>query len=142
MLGLAREAEGLLWSYPINALRLNDAESQLAELRNLLDCRGQTYDHIPAKSGTHSDPVAGLFERIEPIERIVAKLRDNVAVVADLRDTLKHSQDSKDVDMYNLMELFYFEHKGFSEVASLLGKSVRTLSRVRQSLIASVIKRM
>ena len=134
-----RYAEHLLYSYPVNMMRIREAELTLARLREETDCHAQNYNYCPQSAGGHSDPVAGYHAKVDRLERTLIRLREETAPIEKVRTFLLKSADERDSDMLFVLELFYFEKMRLEDVALHLQKSVKTIGRRRQELTGLVL---
>ena len=118
----SRMAETLLFTFPVNIMRIREAKAALKILRAENDCRAQNYDHPAASSGTHSDPVSTYHAKLEMLEHRIAMLTRKIEPVQYVRDFLRVSHDDREIDMLFVMDLYYFERRKLDEVALHLRK--------------------
>lgn len=137
-----QRAEKLLYAFPVNLMRLNETVFSLKALRAETDCHAQNYEAPRSSAGTHSAPVESYNSRLEALEHSVARLRKEIEPVKNVRTFLELSNDERDIEMYCVMELYYFEKRKMEDVALHLQKSLSTLSRRRQELVGLVMREM
>ena len=137
-----RRAEKLLYSFPVNLMRMRETVQSLRELRQQSDCHAQRYEQSFSSEGTHSDPVAAYNAKLAHLEEQLVRQYSAICPVMAVRSVIKNSSNERYREMFYIMELFYFEHMTLTDVAIHLQKSVSTLSRRRQELTGLVINEM
>ena len=135
-----RQAESLLYTFPVNIMRRREAKDSLKTLRAETDCHAQNYGRPSVSTGTHSDPVSVYHAKVEMLELRIAMLTRKIEPVQYVRDFLMRSHDVRDSDMFIVMDMYYFERMKLEEVAALMRKSPSTLARRRQELIGLVMR--
>ena len=137
-----RQAEKYLYAFPIRLIRWQDKMLELHTLRHETDCHAQNYEAVHASEGTHSEPVASYYAKIEAAENACASLGRKVIPVMRLRQFLKNAHSERYIIMFQVMELKYFERLETNEVAYHLQKSIKTIARRRHELIDLTIEEL
>lgn len=130
-----RQAEKHLYTFPVKLMRWQELLLELFTLRQETDCHAQSYEAIHAPEGTHSEPVASYYAKIEAAEKGIVSLGRDCIPIMRLRNFLKISQSERYRTMYSVMELFYFERWKLSDVSEHLRKSIKTIARRRHELV-------
>ena len=133
-----KHAERLLYSYPVNILRLHSAILELRQLRAETDCHAQSYEQTFSSEGQHSAPVEHYAERVAALEQRIRSLIADTDPVSVVRCDLKNSDNELSRELFCIMELYYFEHGSIEDVAFHLQRSVSTVQRRRQDLVGLV----
>ena len=137
-----RQAEKMLYSFPINMMRLNECLLKLSDLRSQTDCHAQSYENIMQDTGTPNEPVYKYYIEIEKLELHIKTLIKRTKPLIELRNEIKNSQDERLIEIYYVMEMYYFEKWSMNDIAFHLQKSLKTLQRRRHELVELVIKAM
>ena len=135
-----RIAEKLLYTYPVNMMRYQEAVLSYMRLKGETDCHAQSYEHTGTPSEP-SDPPNEYVSRLMKAEREVRKYSSRTREIRELRQDLKHSEEVREGVMLLVMELVYFEGMSMRELAMHLGMNERTLYRRREELVHEVMKR-
>ncbi len=134
-----RQAERLLYTYPLNLMRLRDTRYALWRLRVETDCHAQNYDKSPSSAGSHSDPPGQYVQQLMTLESQSEKFMKSTAPIRELRYRLGRSSERADAQKLSVMELHYFEHMTLRDLALHLQTSERTIFRRRDELINELI---
>lgn len=137
-----RRAQNALYSFPSRLARWQQAILTLHVLRQETDCHAQNYEQSHASEGTHSEPVASYFGKIESAEQTIRWTSKTVVPVLRLRNFLKVAQSERYRTMYYVMELHYFELWNLRHVAEHLQKSVKTIRRRNYELVNLTIEEL
>ena len=115
---------------------------ELQTLRQETDCHAQNYEAAHASEGTHSEPVASYYAKIEAAENLITRLSREVIPVLRLRNFLKNAYSERYRTMFLIMERRYFERQELAEIAQSLQKSLKTIARRRHELIDLTIEEL
>ena len=137
-----KTAERLLYTYPLNVMRLREARYSLWRLRLETDCHAQRYEASCAGAGTHSDPPGQYVQQITVLEEREAEYLQATETIRDIRYRLGRSCEKVDAQKLSVMELHYFERRTLKQLAFHLQMSERTVFRRRDELIGQVIDEM
>ena len=135
-----RAAEKILYSYPVNMMRRQEALIALMRIRGETDCHAQNYGGIKHEEGTPSDPPGDYVNRLLKAERDLAKYSGMIRPVKEVRRELMKSSDERAGIMLKVMERVYFENVGIKELACEMGMNERTLYRRREELVRLVME--
>ena len=130
-----RQAEQYLYYFPIRLKQWQDRILELYTLRQETDCHAQNYEASHASQGTHSEPVASYYAKIEAAEFACDSLAVRVIPIMRLRNFLKNASSERYRVMHLVMELKYFEGFTLGYIAHQTHKSEKTISRRRYELI-------
>ena len=137
-----RTAERLLYTYPLNVMRLREVRYSLWRLRLETDCHAQSYEASCAGAGTHSDPPGQYVQQITALEGKAEQYLHVTETIRGIRYRLGRSCEKADAQKLSIMELHYFERRTLKELAFHLQMSERTIFRRRDELIGQVIDEM
>ena len=144
--GIISYAEGLLYHFPSNLMRLHEAQYELIRLRRMYDVHAQNYDAPHTARGTHSDPVAARSHRILTLEELAECIERKTVPVLQLRNELKNSADERCRVRFYIMELHYFEDMPLVDVMIHLQKRniafMRHERRIMLEQLVSYIKKI
>lgn len=135
-----KEAEHIMYRYPLNIMRLMERLKELKVLRSMTDYRGQVWEEGKVQDGTHGDPVARYSDRIMELERQIRLLRRDIDPISSVRSRLKASEKEHERVMFFVLELHYFEGWRLSDVAFHLCRSRRWLLRLKHALVQEVMR--
>ena len=134
-------AESILYRFPVNLMRMQEAQQESAALRRRLDVHAQSYEVRPSASGTHSDPVGERTARVLTLEHLIERLEQSVIPVMRLRCELKNSSIEDYRVRFFIMELYYFEGVSLIDVMIHLEKrSIGYMRAQRRSLVEQLIR--
>lgn len=137
-----RQAEKSLYSFPAKLIRWQDILLDLYTLRQETDCHAQSYEASHASEGTHSEPPASYYMKVEGAENSLRELGRSVIPVMRLRNFLKNSASERYRTMFLIMELRYFEKWELHIIAEHLQKSLKTIARRKHELIDLTIEEL
>jgi len=103
-----KQAERYLYSFPITLIRWQDKILELYILRQETDCHAQNYTANHSLQGTHSEPVASYYAKIEAAETACDSLGRRVIPIVRLRNSLKNSPSERCREMFAVIQLKYF----------------------------------
>ena len=89
-------AEKMLYSYPVNMMRLREAEERYEEIMSVTDCRAQRYDQPQHAIGTHSDPPNEYVVRLMSAEREIERYKKKTRIVDEVKDSLVNSDGERE----------------------------------------------
>ena len=135
-------AEKMLYSYPVNMMRLREAEERYEEIMSETDCRAQRYDQPQHAIGTHSDPPNEYVVRLMSAEREIERYKKKTRIVDEVKDSLVNSDGEREQGMCQVMYLYYFEGLPMRDISQRLGMNERTLYRRREELVKEVMKQL
>ena len=135
-----RIAEKLLYTYPINVMRHQEAMLKYMRIKGETDCHAQRYTS-EGEPTSPSDPPSDYVNRLLKAEQDIRKYSERTRAIREVRYELRMSDDTRSGIMLQVMELVYFEGMSMRDLAMHLGMNERTLYRRREELVHEVMKK-
>lgn len=136
-----RQAEKLLYTYPVNVMRYQEALMRYMRLTGETDCRAQNYENAGSPIN-HGDPPGEYTDRLMSAEREVKKYGALVRDVRSMRYELGRNSGRHEGELYQVLELYYFEGMSMKDLAMHLGLNERTVYRRRRELVRGLMRRL
>lgn len=136
MLLSVKGVEKMLYDFPINLRKYQSALEELAKIRELTDCKAQSYSQTPGKPSGHSDPTAMYVGRVLVCEEILNKYSQLVEPVMLLRNELKNAHNENERLMFAVLELHFFDGMTLKDLALHMQRSKKTITLLKKRLIS------
>ena len=137
-------AEKCLYNFKANAARLKILREKLSELDKSMSMHGQSYEPINNNGGSNDNsPVAIRALKIASLEDEISTLSLRTTPIADLIKDLSGAEvlaGSRNAELMQIMNLFYFGQNSADAVAYELNISRRKFYRNREQLVKLAIK--
>ena len=134
-----RHVEKCLYSYKDNLARIAALNDDLTILRAGSDVHAQNYQQRLNNSIASANPVASYVEKIQKLENHIIKLKrvtePVTRLINDIEAAIINSDSNVMRDFNILLNSFYFGRCSLIEVAAIIEKSRKTLSKRRTALV-------
>lgn len=109
--------------------KLTALREKYAKLSEELSVQGQAYGGFRPSTGSHADPVANHYARMEKVKQKIEYYRSLVEPILEVTAKLKNSKSERARVIFILFERHFQNGESISAIASSLGIPGRTLYR-------------
>ena len=138
-----RFAEGCMYNFKSNLARLKILREKLSELDKSMSMHGQSYEPINNGGSNDNSPVAVRALKIASLEDEISSLSLRTTPIADLIKDLSSPEalaGSRNTELMQIMNLFYFGQNSADAVAYELNISRAKFYRQREQIVKLAIK--
>ena len=137
-----QSARNMLISFQSRLSRLHSLYELLLEREASAGCGGQNYGGGRPSTGTHSDPVACRYARLETLRNVISRAEKLILPACCVRNEVKNSGREDEREMFLILERHFIAGESIKAVSGALGKSLRTMHRRKNELIERTAERI
>lgn len=119
----------MLKYFPARMHKLTALREKYAKLSEELSVQAQAYGGFRPSTGSHADPVADHYARMEKVKQKIEYYRSLVEPILEVTAKLKNSKSERARVIFILYERHFQNGESISEIACSLGIPERTLYR-------------